>query len=585
MDPNEEDHASDHEENNSDEEALEVNDESDSNKRQNKLRSVVWEHFRVNKDGQNVCLHCKHAVVARDRNTSNLFSHLRTKHPDKYEAAVKAKKQQQEKKRNHCTSNPSTSTMDIKQSFSRMGKHDKKSKRWKQITNAVTVYLVKDMVPIYSVEKPRFKQLVGTLDKQYELPSRKYFTKTAIPTLYNTTRDTVASEISDVRYFSATTDLWSSEGMKPYLSYTIHFICNWKLQSRCLQTSFMPEDHTSENLAEAMKCSLEGWELDESKQVCLTTDSGANIVNAASRLDWMRLSCFGHNLHLAITNSIKCDNRFTRALGLARKIVSIFSMSWKKRRDLAKAQTDNGLPSHTLVADCPTRWGSIQKMVSRILEQVQAIRIVLSADWKFSHLLPTWQDTEVLEAINSVLSSLDDLTDFLSGEDYVSISSIRSVIKHIHEEALVEREDDVSLVRDMKRQIRTDLDSRYIDTKVNHLLDISSFLDPRFKLQYIVEENHTAFKEAVINEGLDIFDLAVEAEETDSVQSSVASTSDERPPGPPPKKKSKLAKILKSSNDSEQQKLTPRDKVVKEVRSYTDRPCIDVEDDPLQWWS
>ena len=70
--------------------------------------------------------------------------------------------------------------------------------------------------------------------------------------------------------------------------------------------------------------------------------------------------------------------------------------------------------------------GSIQKMVSRILEQVQAIRIVLSADRKYSHLLPTWQDTEILEAFSSVLSTLDDLTDFLSGKDYVSISSIRS---------------------------------------------------------------------------------------------------------------------------------------------------------------
>ena len=109
------------------------------------------------------------------------------------------------------------------------------------------------------------------------------------------------------------------------------------------------------------------------------------------------------------------------------------------------------LPSHTLIADFPTRWGSIQKMVSRILEQVQAIRIVSSADRKCSHLLPTWQYTEVLEAISSVLSTLDGLTDFLSGEDYVSISSIRSVMKHIHEDALVERDDDVSLVRDMKR--------------------------------------------------------------------------------------------------------------------------------------
>ena len=98
----------------------------------------------------------------------------------------------------------------------------------------------------------------------------------------------------------------------------------------------MPEDHTGENLTEAMKCSLEAWELDESKQVCLTTDSGANIVNAASRLDWMRLSCFGHNLHLAITNSIKCDDRCTRALGLARKIVSTFSMSFEKEMGSCK---------------------------------------------------------------------------------------------------------------------------------------------------------------------------------------------------------------------------------------------------------
>jgi len=123
-----------------------------------------------------------------------------------------------------------------------------------------------------------------------------------------------------------------------------------------------------------------------------------------------------------------------------------------------------------------------------IFEQVQAIRIVLSADRKYSHLLPTWQDTEVLEVISSVLSTLDDLTDFLSGEDYVSISSIRSVMKHIHEEALAERDDDVSLVRDIKHRIRTDLDLRYMDAKVNHLLDISLFLDLRFKLEHIIEE-------------------------------------------------------------------------------------------------
>jgi len=53
----------------------------------------------------------------------------------------------------------------------------------------------------------------------------------------------------------------------------------------------------------------------------------------------------------------------------------------------------------------------------------------------------------------------------------------------------------------MKRRIYTDLNSRYIDAKVNHLLDISSFLNLRFKLEHIIEENQTVFKEAVIDEG------------------------------------------------------------------------------------
>ena len=125
----------------------------------------------------------------------------------------------------------------------------------------------------------------------------------------------------------------------------------------------------------------------------------------------------------------------------------------------------------------------------------------------------------MLEAVNLVLLSLDDLTDFLSGENYVSISFITSVIKQIHEKALVERDDDISLVRDMKLRICTDLDSKYIDTEVNQLLNISSFLDPRFKLDHIVKENQTAFRAAVINEGLDILNVAVETEETHSAAS------------------------------------------------------------------
>jgi len=62
-------------------------------------------------------------------------------------------------------------------------------------------------------------------------------------------------------------------------------------------------------------------------------------------------------------------------------------------------------------------------LVARLLEQEAALRQVLSADRKTAHLVPTWQDLEVLESIDKALSPLADFTDILSGEKYVTFSA------------------------------------------------------------------------------------------------------------------------------------------------------------------
>ena len=43
------------------------------------------------------------------------------------------------------------------------------------------------MLPVYTIEKEGFANLLKQIDPQYELPSRKYFSKTAIPKLYEST--------------------------------------------------------------------------------------------------------------------------------------------------------------------------------------------------------------------------------------------------------------------------------------------------------------------------------------------------------------------------------------------------------------
>jgi len=47
----------------------------------------------------------------------------------------------------------------------------------------------KDMLPIYIVEKKGFRHLVEILDSMYEMLSAKYFSTTAIPTLYEKARE------------------------------------------------------------------------------------------------------------------------------------------------------------------------------------------------------------------------------------------------------------------------------------------------------------------------------------------------------------------------------------------------------------
>ena len=168
----------------------------------------------------------------------------------------------------------------------------------------------------------------------------------------------------------------------------------WNLQSWCLQTLFVPQDHDANNLGEVMVETLDNWGLDPCNQVCLTTDNGSNKVRATSEcLNWNHLSSFGHNLHLAVTNLMEDDRRVARAFGVCHKLVELFAHSWKKKRGLCEAQIQLKLPNHSLVSDCATRWGSKEKMVVRVLEQEKAIQQVVGTDHKrlISHLLGnTW---------------------------------------------------------------------------------------------------------------------------------------------------------------------------------------------------
>ena len=225
---------------------------------------------------------------------------------------------------------------------------------------------------------------------------------------------------------------------------------------------------------DALVLVLQEWELDPSKQVAITTDSGSNIVLACRLLNWLRKSCFGHNLDLAVRKGL-CDAHIDRVISLCKKVVSSFSSSWKRKRDLHAIQEQNGLPTKKLKADVSTQWGSTGAMMERIIEQMDIIHVVLGQDRKVSHLVPSWQDLDVLSSVVAAIGPLQEITDILSGEQRITCSAIKPLLDVPYDKMLATTDDETSLTQEIKGRIESDLQSRYLALQVDLLLDKCSF--------------------------------------------------------------------------------------------------------------
>lgn len=286
---------------------------------------------------------------------------------------------------------------------------------------------------------------------------------------------------------------------------------------------------------------------------------------------------------LCISENAMKDPKISRAMGVCKKLVSSFSYSWKKKRDLEEVQKQLNLPQHSLKTECPTRWGSRQAMIDRILEQQKAIAQVLSNDRKLRHLCLSWQDIDVLEAVNKSLTPLVEFTDALSGETYVSVSLVKPTLHLFNNTILKDQEDDTQLAKTIKHNILEYLNEKYSDHETQQILDMASALDPRFKLKYTDEDK----KESIVNK---VRMELLKDMRTASAMVGAPSETDVPPVGtedaaPCKRKKKGLGSFFKATTDQAAGHPLQEDQVIAlEVQSYFQTETIDPEKDPLTWW-
>ncbi|KAJ8398078.1 hypothetical protein AAFF_G00431550 [Aldrovandia affinis] len=138
------------------------------------------------------------------------------------------------------------------------------------------------------------------------------------------------------------------------------------------------------------------------------------------------------------------------------------------------------------------------------------------------------------------------------------------------------QEDDTDLTQSIKSKILQYLQEKYSDPNTQELLDIATTLDPRFKLDYVSEDNKTSVK------------ARLKDDMTSITMQSPPTTAPSAPVPPGEKKRKTLGSFFKAAKGNEA--AAPSDAsqleqdVDMELGSYLLTRNIDTEEDRLVWW-
>lgn len=465
-------------------------------------KSAVWTYFGFRqKDGSMdkshaVCKRCKYEL-RYSGNTTNLAVHLKKRHGiDPHAASL--------------SEASAESTTPVLTSFFPQ-KLNHNSKRAMSITAAITHFICKDMRPYSVVENDGFRELLHTLEPRYTIPSRKHFSETCIPRLYNQVKNEVKSELMNAERVAITTDGWTSCTTESYVTVTCHHIDNdWQMKNYVLQTRVLNDAHTGVNLGTVLTEACEEWNIGD-KKPALVTDNASNMIVAGVEANMSpHIKCFGHTINLATQKGLKCAGA-ARLLGRVRRVVSFFHRSTVATAVLKEKQKLLGLPEHKLKQDVSTRWNSSFDMLERFLEQQAAVCASL-LDRKLRkgandvHTLSE-SDITAAEDLVKLLGPVKSASTIMCEEKQPTLSVIAPLKAKLLEQFSISEEDS-TLVTEMKEVMANQLGERYVD--VQQVLHKASALDARFKkLPFLSEAERAATFQGVIHEAAKLWDQKV----------------------------------------------------------------------------
>lgn len=574
-------------------------------------KSIVWEFFTKKYENNKVatveCKNCN-AKFKFCGNTTNLKAHLKKKHPIEL-AEIEAQENPKENTDRDellgselCKLTQSASNVEIIENqtitaenissvppakkFKQMRLYGAAQKR--ELTSDERHEFEKDLMqmiavdydPLSIIEKRGFNTFMKKYLPQHKLPSRKVLSEVLLPEVYESLSSELKRMLNFVENVSITTDMWSSDSNRSFLTVTIHFISDFKMHSSVLSTHEIISDHSGLNISEAIKSILDKWEINE-KVVTVVTDNAKNMKKAViNDLKITHHPCVAHTLNLLVQDAIKDNAKLNELLTKCRAIITYFKQSTKAVYKLREVQNQMGLQELKLKKDVPTRWNSTVIMMERLTK----VKSPLSAVLPFFQAAPNNLEASEWAAIDDcvgVLKFFLSMTEELSGEMYPTVSRITPLIRGLNS-----RIKNKNVTTDIGKKLVTSLleiiPKRLGFLETTKIVAIPTFLDPRFKkAAFETLENADKAQEWVIEELSDIIQSVQNCDNSDY---------------PHPQNLSTFKANTNTNDDDDlwwdfdktiseiSSTITPTDTASITVKQYLELPHLDRKKDPLEFW-
>ncbi|XP_037962432.1 E3 SUMO-protein ligase ZBED1 [Plutella xylostella] len=434
--------------------------------------------------------------------------------------------------------------------------------------------IVLDYQPLSIVEDVGFKILVNKLNKKYTLPSRRTLSEKLLPRYYMRIKQELQNSLHQVEYISVTCDYWKGQNNRTYLSMTGHFILDFSLQSKTLATVEVKISHTGTNTAAAITEVCNEFDI-LSKVVTVVTDSAANMKKAINDdLQKHHHPCVAHTVNLTVNDAIASVEGLKELLLKCRTIVTHFKQSSVASYKLKEKQGELNLTELVLKQDIVTRWNSTYIMLERLLTLRQPICLALMELDRAPENLSA-DDWTVIKDVLPILQPFLQLTEELSGDKYVTMSTIVPLIRGLR--LAIREASPISFIGQSLQISCVDYVTRRLGSiESNKIVAKATFLDPRFKKAAFGQDDNARNAQQWVTEELTSL-LARHNEEGATVDTERTHSSFRVP-----NREMSLWSFF--DERASEQRPTPIATAIVMLRQYMETPLFNRKKDPMEYW-